>query len=121
MKKSQKNMKKPQEHDEQLHWRNYDHASGSREPKSSFLEPPVINQHDADDYYDLHSNQSTEGHEQWLDWRNYDHASWRTSTDDWLSWTTGPGALFKSGGDVKLLFDDVYRPPESTDTGTEPL
>ncbi|GAB2223279.1 hypothetical protein Droror1_Dr00017419 [Drosera rotundifolia] len=110
-----------EEHDEQLHWRNYDHASGSREPKSSFLEPPVTNQHDADDYYDLHSNQSTEGHEQWLDWRNYDHASWRTSTNDWLSWTTGPGALFKSGGDVKLLFDDVYRPPESTDTGTEPL
>ncbi|GAB2298342.1 autophagy protein atg9 [Dionaea muscipula] len=78
----------------------------SREPQASFLEPPDFNQHYSDNYYDSHSDRSTEEQQERLDWRNYNR----------LSRTTGPDDdLFGAGSEFKLLFDDVYLPPTNTE------
>ncbi|GMH25770.1 hypothetical protein Nepgr_027613 [Nepenthes gracilis] len=73
------------------------------DPNVSFLEPPDFNRLSADNYYrDNPSDQSADEPEQLLDWRNYQGLSRTACPDD-----------FGAGSELKLHFDDIYRPPDS--------
>ncbi|GAB4841706.1 autophagy protein atg9 [Ancistrocladus abbreviatus] len=96
-------------HPTRSHWwaRRPLHGSG---PQASFLEPPDFNRHSLDNYYDSHSERSMDEQEQQLwDWRNRHRMSHSTFTND-----------FDTGGEFKLHFDDVYRPPEMPSIKTDP-
>lgn len=83
------------------------HQGGTQQ--ASFLEPPEFNHHNADDYYDSHSERSVDDHEQ-LHWENYRK----------LSRTTHPGEFGASDGQFKLHFDDIFRTPEPPTLNLDP-
>ncbi|KAL2934745.1 Autophagy-related protein 9 [Bienertia sinuspersici] len=78
--------------------------------QASFLEPPEFNHHNANEYYESHSEKSIDEQEQQLGWGNYHK----------LSSMTYPNDLGTSGGEFKLHFDDIFKPPEPLTLNLDP-
>ncbi|KAK9704888.1 hypothetical protein RND81_07G018000 [Saponaria officinalis] len=80
---------------------------GGSQQTGSFMEPPEFNHPLAENRSDSHSDRSVDEyeHDRQLDWQNFHDLSRTAYPDDYGS---------SSGGGFKLLFDDVYKPSETS-------